>query len=85
MSKIMELNKKALGLSLGLLFAFWFFVAGLFATYTPWGKEFVELVGTIYIGYAPTLTGTLIGTVEIFIDGFIFGWLLAYFYNKFSS
>lgn len=45
------------------------------------GDEMIKLVATMYHGYAPTAIGGLFGLGWGFLDGFIFGGLIAIFYN----
>ena len=81
----MKLNVKALGLAAGIVWSFYVIVAGLFAAFFDWGTPFVELMGSCYIGYAPTLVGSLIGGVWAVVDGAVAGVLIALVYNKFAS
>lgn len=71
----------ALGLSIGLLSAIWVALLGFAAMYFNVGHEWVKLAGTIYVGYAVTFKGIFIGALWAFIDGFICGALIAFFYN----
>ena len=50
-----------------------------------WGREIVELASSLYLGYAATCLGTIIGTTWAFIDGFIGGVIIAWLYNKFQK
>ena len=59
--------------------------AGLCAAFLDWGTPFVEIMGACYIGYAPTLVGSLIGGVWAVVDGAVAGVLIALVYNKFAS
>lgn len=80
-----KLNIKALGLSLGIVGAVYMLFLGLAATYLNWGNSMLDVVSTLYIGYKATLAGSIIGAVWGFIDGFICGVLIAFFYNRFSK
>ena len=80
----MRLDPLRLGLAVGVVWAFgvvflaaWVVVLGL-------GKPAMDLVGSLYIGYAPTLLGADIGGVWGFIDGFIGGLLVGWVYNWLS-
>ncbi|MHC4197842.1 MAG: bacteriophage holin [Planctomycetota bacterium] len=81
----MKLNVKALGLASGIVWSFGIILAGLFAAFFDWGTPFVELMGSCYIGYAPTPVGSLIGGVWAIVDGAVAGVLIALVYNKFAS
>lgn len=80
----MQLNVKGLGLAFGVTLALIVFVLGLTAQFLEWGGEYVDLMGTMYLGYEATIVGSVIGAIWGFIEGYIIGALLAYFYNKFS-
>lgn len=81
----MKLDIKAMGIAIGAVWSFGVVLMGLLAAYTGLGKAFVDILGSCYIGYAPTLTGSLIGGVWAFVDGGITGVLIAFVYNKFAS
>ncbi|MFC1649010.1 bacteriophage holin [Nanoarchaeota archaeon] len=78
-----KLDVKKLGLALGFTCAICCFFIALTAWLWGWGTAIVDLIGTVYIGYEATGVGALIGIVYGFIDGFIGGVLIAWFYNKF--
>ena len=83
MSKVAKLHVLSLALAMGIIFAVMMLVFGLIAWSTGLWAEAVGVIGTAYLGYAPTLPGSLIGAVWGFIDGFVFGALLAWLYNGF--
>jgi hypothetical protein len=45
------------------------------------GDGMITLMSSLYHGYAPTVVGGLFGLGWGFLDGFIFGLLVAFFYN----
>lgn len=45
-----------------------------------WGVEFVEVMASIYVGFAPTIGGE-IGGIWGFVDGMIAGAIVAFTYN----
>ena len=81
----MELRKRALGLSLGLVW-------GLAILLSTWwwiifekqGKLFGKL-SEVYLGYSVSWGGSFIGFIWGFVDGFIAGVLIAWFYGIFSK
>ncbi|KTC86885.1 bacteriophage holin [Legionella brunensis] len=79
-----KLSPVALGLSLGVLWGLSVLILGLIATYYSYGKPFVASMGALYIGYEPTVLGSLLGGLIAFIDSFIGGFLIAWLYNLFS-
>jgi hypothetical protein len=78
----MKLHSVKFGLAFGILWAVAALFLGLATMFWGYGSMFVELLGSVYIGYAPTIIGTIIGLVWAFIDGFIGAFLLAWIYNK---
>ena len=80
-----KLNIKAMGLAFGIVCSFYVIVLGLCATYANWGTPWVDLIGSMYIGYKATLVGSLVGGVWALVDGGIAGLLIAFVYNKFAS
>ncbi|MFQ5863232.1 MAG: bacteriophage holin [Candidatus Brocadiales bacterium] len=80
-----KLSIKALGLAVGVVWSVYVIFLGLLAGYMDWGTPFVELLGSLYIGYKPSLTGSLIGGVWAVVDGAIAGVIIAWVYNKFAS
>lgn len=79
-----KLSAMGLGLGLGVVWAIFTFIAGITAMF-GWSIEFVSIMDTAYIGYAPTFVGAIIGAVWGFIHGFVGGWLTGFFYNKFRK
>jgi len=58
---------------------------GLAATYSSYGDAFVTLLGSVYVGYSATVSGSLVGGLWGVVDGFICGALIALIYNKVSG
>lgn len=50
-----------------------------------WGGRLVDVLSSVYVGYASTFLGGLIGGVWAFADGFVAGLVLAFFYNVFAG
>ncbi len=46
-----------------------------------WGDRLVEVFSSLYVGFAPTVLGTILGMLWGFADGFIGGVILAALYN----
>jgi hypothetical protein len=78
-----HLNVLYLGLALGISCAIYAFFIGAAAWLFNWGTSIVEVVSSLYIGYKPTLIGSIVGSVWALIDGFIGGVIIAWLYNRF--
>ena len=78
---MLKLSVKGMGLAIAVTWAFANLVAGWTAMF-GWGGKYVDVMSSIYIGYAPTWVGGLIGGAWAFFDGMICGILFAFVYNK---
>jgi hypothetical protein len=75
---------KGLALGAGVLWGLSMLILGWIAA-SGWGKEFVNVLGSFYIGFQPGFVGGIIGGIWGFCDGAIGGGLLALFYNAFAT
>lgn len=83
-TKCGALHPVSFGLALGIISGVSILIMALLDLFAGgYGDSYVKFVGTLYIGYAPTLLGSLIGLVYGFIDGFILGVIFAWLYNCF--
>lgn len=73
----------SLGLAFGIVWSLGMFLLGLGAAFFAWGVPMVDVLSSVYIGYGPTIVGSLIGAAWGFADGFIGGAIMAWLYNKF--
>ncbi len=69
------------GLAAGILWGVIMLLMTLIASGTGYGTELLNLIATIYPGYAITFGGAIIGLIYGFLDGFIGMWLLIWLYN----
>ncbi len=76
----MELNVKALAVALGVSWSMLMLFSG-WASIFGWGTRFVEVMSSLYIGFASTFLGGLIGAAWGLIDGAIGGAVVALVYN----
>ena len=76
------LSMKGLALALGLTWGAGILLLGL-AGSLGWGRPLVEVLGSGYLGYGPSLGGSLIGALWAFVDGAVGGILIAWLYNRF--
>ena len=66
------------------------FECPLFGVHSPesavgieWGAFLAQVLQNLFIGFAPTFVGSIAGAVWAFVNGFIAGALIAFFYNRF--
>lgn len=78
-----RLSVKGLGLSLGLTWGVGVLALGLIGI-TGWGRPMVDVLGSLYVGFRPTLQGSVIGGAWAFIDGALAGIVVAWLYNRVS-
>lgn len=77
-----KLNVKALAFSFGIAWLILIFIIGIISSLSNWGVEFVNLVSSIYPGFAPTFLGSIIGGIWGFLSGLVWGGIIGSFYNK---
>ena len=70
-----------LGFALGLIWGVAMFLLALSTLWLGYGAEWVKLMASVYIGFAPTPFGAVIGFFFGFVDFFVFGFLIALIYN----
>ena len=80
-----RLSPLALGLAFGILWGVIVLVLGLIAHFIDYGTPFVSSMGTLYIGYGPSILGSIIGGLIGFVDAFIGGFIIAWLYNLFGG
>lgn len=79
-----KINVKALSVALGSAWALCMLFAG-WASIFGWSVKFVEIMGSVYIGFEPTFLGGIIGAAWGFIDGAVAGLVIAVIYNAVSK
>lgn len=73
-----------LGLAAGILWGLGVLITGVITTaHGTWGIDFVNAVGSVYVGYTNTYLGSVIGGLWGFVDGFVAGIIFAWLYNCF--
>ena len=73
----------AFGFALGLTCGIFVFLLGLSASLLGWGLELAVALSSVFIGFGPTIVGTITGAVWAFVDGLVAGILIAWLYNRF--
>ncbi len=81
----MKLRPVALGCSIGVLWCVMMFLTTWLSYFTGYAKLFLEMFMGIYPGYTITPLGSLLALIYGFIDGFVFGAVTGWLYNRFSK
>ena len=81
----MELNKKAAGLTAGILWGLTVMLVTWFLLFVGSPGALISKIGVIYRGYSYSFIGGIVGLIWGFVDGFICGWLFAWIYNMFAA
>lgn len=77
-----RLSALALGIAIGLTWGLGVMILAMMAWLGGgWGSAIVSSLGSLYVGYAATGVGSIIGLVWGFADGFVTGLLIAWIYN----
>lgn len=81
----MKLDVRAFAIACGVIWGGGIFLLGLTDTFLHWGGAFRYVMSSLYIGYSPTVLGSIIGGVWGFFDAGIGGLVLAWLYNKLAK
>ena len=74
-------NIRALALTCGIFWSVSVLLFALLAMQTGLAITFVNMLSEVYLGYAPTFQGALIGFVWGLLDGLICGAIFGWLYN----
>ncbi|MDD5197044.1 MAG: bacteriophage holin [Candidatus Omnitrophota bacterium] len=77
-----KLDVKAFSLALGFVWGGLTFLLGLLDTLYFWGNSWGKMMTMVYIGYRPTILGSIIAAVWGFVYAGILGYLIARMYNR---
>ena len=78
-----KIDIKKAAISAGVVWGAGLFFAGLLGAITgTYALEFINAMGSIYLGYSPTYAGAVIGGVWGLADGAVAAALLGYIYNR---
>jgi hypothetical protein len=78
---MMRLSVKGLGLALGVTWGAGVLMLGLIGA-IGWGRAVVDVLGSLYLGFRPTLLGSVIGGAWAFVDGALAGVVVAWLHNR---
>ena len=76
-----RLNGCALGFALGIIWGGSMLMLGWLGWLAQFGVPVVHAISSVYLGFAPTFLGGIIGALWGAADFFIFGVLIAWLYN----
>jgi len=82
---MVKLNVRAFGLACGAMWGGSMFLLGILDTLSTWGDSWGALMAIAYLGYKPTVLGSIIVGIWGFISAAIGGIILAWLYNRFSK
>ena len=80
----MKLSIRAIGVTMGLLWAGCMLLVGVINMAAPaYGNDFLQMMSSVYPGYhaSHTWLSVLVGTVYGFVEGVIGGMLFAWIYD----
>ena len=77
----MNLSIKGFALAGGITWGGGMLLLGLVAA-LGWGRPIVDLIGSFYLGFAPTVAGSVVGGLWGFADGGVGGLVIAWLYNR---
>ena len=80
-----KLNVKAFAMACGVLWGGAMLILGLLDAASTWGDTAGQVAASIYLGYTPTVLGSIILGIWGFVTAGIWGLILAKLYNKFSK
>jgi len=80
-----KVDVKALGLTLGIVWAVSVFIMALLAKFFNYGTGLIYALSTMYVGTQATFRGGAIGSIWAFFDAGIFGLVVGWLYNKISK
>ena len=81
----MQLNSKALGLTVGVLSGAFWLVAMTLSLLTGFGEQTLTIWGSWHPFFTYSLVGMIVIVIGHLVAGFIAGWIFAAVYNKFNK
>jgi hypothetical protein len=84
MEATMKLRARALGLAIGTIWGLGVFVATLWSLQFGQG-EFVWAISVYFLGHTRSIGGAFVGLLSGFVEGFVFGALIALVYNAYQK
>ncbi len=79
------INPKNLGLAAGIFWGVSMFILTILSMYTGYANAWLVLTESFYPGYTISWSGSILGLIYGFLDGFIGLYILAWLYNKLNA
>lgn len=76
-----KIHPARFGAACGIVWSASLFIMAMIASWSAYGRPFVQAVGSLYFSYGPGWIGGLIGAFWGFLDAFIGGFVIIYLYN----
>ena len=77
----MKLHALKFGIATAICWGTGVLMLGLMVKFMNWGAPFLRILSSIYLGYAESLSGIIVGTLWALVDGFCAGFFVAFVYN----
>jgi hypothetical protein len=78
-----RLDVKAFGFALGVVWGGLMFILGIADMLYFWGNTWGRMMTIIYVGYSPTVFGSIVGAAWGFVYSSLLGFAIALMYNRF--
>lgn len=82
---MIKLDVKAFGFALGIVWGGLMFLLGMVNMLYFWGDTWERMMAIIYVGYSPTVFGSIVGAVWGFVYASLLGFAIALMYNRFAE
>ena len=76
------ISSRKFGLAWGFSFAVFFLFFGIVSMIFGIWQEMIEMCSKVYIGFEPSLIGSVKGALWGFVEGMVLGTLVAIIYNR---
>ena len=79
---MVKLDIKAFGFAFGIIWGGLMFIFGVFDMVYFWGNTWSRLMSMVYIGYRPTVFGSIFASAWGFVYASLLGFAIAWVYNR---
>jgi len=78
---MLKLDVKAFGFALGVVWGGLMFLLGIADMLYFWGNSWGRMLTVLYVGYRPTVLGSIVGGIWGFVYASVLGFAAAWMYN----